>query len=529
MINSRFRRLGTLVGTICILLGLLVAPTSEAAGEPRRLSDPAVISMRFTPDSRRVVYIANNTLYSISTAGGQATKLNGPLADHFRFEQFDFQISPDGSRVVYIAKQSGDIGMTLYSVPVTGGTSVRLKPASANTEDIGQYQFSPDGRSIVFRTFHQGYPPQSGELFMAPIDGSSPAIKLHGPLSSSQTVQWFEISPDNSHVVYRIDELLNDSGSNTLYSVPIGGGGSTLLATTAPDQIAPYLISSDSSRVVYADYSQKLGGEALFSVAITGGAAIELDGPADVSFTRFELTKHHRALFWAQSNPEAGLSLYSVPIDGSGPALPLIDAASVHARYATISPDGSYVIYLAQKDGTPTLFRVPTDGGSPIPLSSPADSKGVATEEYIGISPDSQRVLYLGDAQTSQLQLFSVPIDGSADPVQISDPAQHNGTIVRSDLSFTPNSQHLLYRVQDASTGNFSLFSAPIDGSSSLKKLSAGITSLRISPDNFVYNISPDSRQVIFRGGDQPEGPHTLYISELIDYRFTIFVPNLTR
>jgi Tol biopolymer transport system component len=522
-------RFSTIMVTIGALLALLVVPRSEAAGSPRRLSDPDVISMRFTADSSRVVYIANNALYSVATSGGQAIKLNGPLAADFRFDQFDFQISPDGSRVIYITGQSGDSGQTLYSVPIMGGAPIKLKPASANSEDIGQYQFTPDGRSIVFRTFHQGYPPKPGELFLAPSNGSAAAIKLNGSLSSNQTVQWFEISPDGQRVVYGIDELIDNSGESALYSVPTTGGGGTLLATLVPHHITLYMISADSSRVVYTDQSQKLSGEALFSVAITGGAATELDGPAKVSFSRFELTRDDRALFWTRSDSEAGLGLYSVPIDGSSPAQTLIDSGTSDAAYAYLSPDGRYVIYLAAQNGTPTLFSVLASGGSPTPLSSQAGSKGVATAEYIGISPDSQRVIYLGDAQSSQLQLFSVPIVGGAAPAQLSDPAQHNGTITPSDIMFTPSGQRVLYRVESATSGGFSLYSVLSDGSSPARNLSAGVPALRFSPDNFIYKISPDSRQVIFRGGDRPEGPQALYINELVDYRFTIFVPQLTR
>lgn len=58
-------------------------------------------------DSSRVVYFADQEtndveeIFSVPLTGGTSVKLNGPLAGNY---PYDFAISPDSSRVVYRAR-----------------------------------------------------------------------------------------------------------------------------------------------------------------------------------------------------------------------------------------------------------------------------------------------------------------------------------------------------------------------------------------------------------------------------------------
>ncbi len=105
-------------------------------GGPTRVSEELVAGdytgFQFTPDGSHIVY-RDVDLYRVPAAGGAITKLNDPLLDG----QFvdSFAISPDGGRVVYLAK-----GATirpefftgeLYSVPSLAATrSISTAPSS---------------------------------------------------------------------------------------------------------------------------------------------------------------------------------------------------------------------------------------------------------------------------------------------------------------------------------------------------------------------------------------------------------------
>jgi len=109
-----------------------------------------------------------------------------------------FQISPDGSTVVYRADQD-TIGLyELYSVAIGGETApVKLNPNLASNTRIGQnFQISPDGRTVV-------YP--ADELYRVPIGGGAAPVQLNPTIVGSfRGVVSFQISPvDSRLVVYR--------------------------------------------------------------------------------------------------------------------------------------------------------------------------------------------------------------------------------------------------------------------------------------------------------------------------------------
>ena len=90
-----------------------------------KLNDPLVtngyvIDFQISPDSSRLVYLANqdtegvSELYSVPLAGGTVTKLNDPLVTNVNLIRG--QISPDSSRVVYLADQDTDGVYELYGV-----------------------------------------------------------------------------------------------------------------------------------------------------------------------------------------------------------------------------------------------------------------------------------------------------------------------------------------------------------------------------------------------------------------------------
>jgi hypothetical protein len=81
-------------------------------------------NVSFAPDSQTVVFIADvdqediEELYSVPIGGGTPVKLNPTLVKDG--EVISARISPDGSRVIYVADQEIDEKRELYSVPIGG-------------------------------------------------------------------------------------------------------------------------------------------------------------------------------------------------------------------------------------------------------------------------------------------------------------------------------------------------------------------------------------------------------------------------
>ena len=121
---------------------------------------------RISPDNQWVVFrVGRTALFSAPVIGGDPIQLNGPLPpggdigdpdDPFP----DFQISPDSQRVVYRADQDTFDVLELYSVPIAGGSPVKLNPllpegAEVGGRDNNRYDFliTPDSSSVLYRVY----------------------------------------------------------------------------------------------------------------------------------------------------------------------------------------------------------------------------------------------------------------------------------------------------------------------------------------------------------------------------------------
>ena len=238
---------------------------SPAGGTPEKLSALTTgqgrLRFAITPDGSRVVYGARQDrdvyeLYSVLTVGGPNTKLSDPDADR---DAFPFQMAPDGARVAFVQYVGAE--HVLFSVPVAGGEPTRLSPPLAvppGFPGIRAIRVSPDGRRVVYAAEQDT--DDILDLYSVPIEGG-PVTRLGGPLARNgadipSAESRFRITPDGTRVVFVVDptdDLLDDLVE--LHSVPIGGGVATKLS--GPMEVGERIfasrmeVSPDSRHVVF--------------------------------------------------------------------------------------------------------------------------------------------------------------------------------------------------------------------------------------------------------------------------------------
>jgi Tol biopolymer transport system component len=184
---------------------------------------------------------------------------------------------------------------------------------------------------------------------------------------------------------------------------------------------------------------------AAFSVAHTGQAPVEIDHPGvarivssvDLPDTRAVSRLPEGIRSYGKGAVRFDLSTLGViasggsKADGSGPgvdAITKISGASMAGSVSafTVSPDGQTAVYIADQEtaGRFELYSVPVDGSaSPTKISAGlsfgAGDEGVSAFQ---ISADSAKVVFTADPNLGggSDDIFSVPIDGSASPVQLS-------------------------------------------------------------------------------------------------------------
>jgi Tol biopolymer transport system component len=263
-------------------------------------------------------------LYSVATTGGAIVKLSGTLIAGTSVDSAVRQ-SADGSRAVFVAQRDTLGERDLYSVPSTGGAAVRLSgaPTTAWPVSFLNQLVSPDSSRVVYVADKDA----DGvfEIYSVPITGGTPT-KLSGAMVVGGSVfSNIQISADSSRVVFRADKDVD--ATTELYSVPIAGGAVTKLSgpVVSGAFVSQFVLSADSSRVVFVATKDSGAAAELFSVRIAGGSVTKLSGQmpvgGNVEPSVSLSADSERAVFLADKDIDAVTELYSALLDGGGAAL----------------------------------------------------------------------------------------------------------------------------------------------------------------------------------------------------------------
>ncbi len=120
------------------------------------------------------------------------------------------------------------------------------------------------------------------------------------------------------------------------------------------------------------------------------------------------------------------------------------DVPDRNSAEAAFSPDGRYVVFVADRDTDEMfeLYSVRREGGEPVKLNPPLVNGGNVT--LFQISPDSQYVVYSADQEKDNVvELFSVPI-GGGESLRLNNPLTL-GSNVDDYFKITPNSLGVVY------------------------------------------------------------------------------------
>lgn len=382
----------------------LYAYDLQGSGPPVELADAGtpsggIFAITVTADSARVVFMMEGTdgvteIYSRLVDGSapavQLSAVQVGNGDGF------YSLTRDGERVVYDGNHQSLEHRELFSVPVDGsappvklsGTMASFAGVMESTFDTNAYEIAPNGRWVVFladRAWNEKY-----ELYGAPIDGSRAPIRLSARLPGGREVRYFDIGPAGDRFVCVADGLVNNRLE--LYGSELYGG--------------PSLRRHDG---------MPRAGHVVLSGPLPSGTA----GVLAVQIS----PRGDFVLYNARQVTDTEESTYSVPIDGSAPAVRL-GGASINRHF---TPDGERVVLFALHDDRTRyeLYTTRLDGSQPmLKLSTPLPQGGeMQTQQPLQLTPDGTKVVYLADQLVdNRFELFAVPVDGSSLPVRVNAP-----------------------------------------------------------------------------------------------------------
>ena len=466
-------------GTVLFAASLEVAGRPElyrapvdGSTSPVRLNDDLpsgtfIDDVEFTPGGSRVAFLrqgfvasfGKTELFSTLALGGQTVRLSPELSAGPPFVDvgFEWRVTSDGSRVVYLAAEDPSVVPDLHSARTDGsGHSTQLNPPIPPDTSIQEFfQISPDGAWVVSHLESDF----DTRLYSSRIDAHEAGVQLDGaPVPSPLRVVFSEVTPDSQQVVF----VSTSGSSGALYVVPIDGSQPPqwLDDVNVPSGLA---ISPDGEWAVYRQGSFS-GPTGLYSLPLDGHQGPALLGPQN-DYHPFYITPDSSRVLHGRDNGLLQTEIYGVPIDGSAAPVRLNAPADGEVFPYGLSADGTRAVYTAHPESGPRqLYSVPVAGGVPrVRLNGPLAIGREVVLFSVAVDPSSGRVAYAADQETNDVfELFTVPVDGSSPPVKVSgDMEPGYDMLYRAPILFA--SGRVVYST--ASGNQWRLHSSPIDGS----------------------------------------------------------------
>jgi len=274
---------------------------------------------------------------AINSLGFGQVQSNLELLDIFNMEYVsDPQISPDGSKIIYV-RNFKDI-MTdrnlsnLWIIDFDGSNN---RPLTTGNHNDFAPKWSHDGKKIVFKS---NMADDKMKLYLMWLDTKETMALTNTPQSPGQ-VSW---SYDDSYVAFN---MFVPEANQSIIKMPAKPEGAKWNAT-------PKYIDKMNYRGDGAGY-YKGGNSQLFTLPISGGT------PKQLTFSEFD----HGGPIWSKDNSKlyfsanfhkdeemepADSEIYSIKID-NGEITPLTDRYGPDGN-PVLSPDGTKIAYLGYDD-----------------------------------------------------------------------------------------------------------------------------------------------------------------------------------
>ena len=353
------------------------------------------------------------------------------------------------------------------------------------------YIVSNDGHTVFFTNIDRA-------IFRVPIDGSEPPQQLSPPMQPVAGIirDRFLETPDSRYIVFVSN--FEEAESHHLYRIPIGGAGEPMRLTghvasgSVPSlfNLGRFTVTPDSKTVVYDFQSAESGDAEIYSAPIDGSTSpIPIGVGRDQSKSSYRLADDGRRVVYQHPDD---LRVYSVPVDGSEEPIELTDGIEQPHFFDnfSLSPDGRTAFVYAGGSG---FYSLAVDGSaSPVLLSTL-----VGGHSERRVTADGRTVVFrLTRGIVAPDELYSVPIDGSAEPTRLHRPFTTGQDVLSFDLSKSGETVAFNAR-QDGELND--VYSVPADGSSLPKRLS---DSAEVGSANWI-GVTPDGGQAVFVASKQ--------------------------
>jgi Tol biopolymer transport system component len=384
-------------------------------------------------------------------------------------------ISPDGKTFVYVSSASGN--EDIYLQRVDGKNAINLTKDCL--QDDTQPVFSPDGSLIAFRSERE-----SGGIFVMGATGES----VRRLTDFGFNPAW---SPDGREIAVSTESILDPLSRRTtaaLYAVNVATGAKRLVKKG--DAVQPSW-SPHGDRIAYWALPLGSGQRDIWTIPASGSSpgaeAVAVTSDAAVDWN--PIWSPDGKFLYFSSDRNGTMNLWSVAIDEkSGRVLGNPEPMTVPSRWCgflSISRDGRELLY-SSRDETSGIRKVTLEParervtGEPVPILS-----GSLLVRDISPSPDGKWVAFT--TRGAQENLFVISADGSHQRQLTNDSFKNRGP------AWSPDGKRITFYSNRG--GRYEIWSVNPDGS--------GLTQLtQISGPGVWFPLwSPDGTRLAFPDG----------------------------
>ena len=353
----------TIMLLLAIAMPLLAMDCGDPTQDPPWFEGNARLSPIWSPDSDRIAFsYFKRLLYVVETDGSNLQLMFQP-GDDFAYADFSPDISPDGTRVVFVTHRHQprfffqDMrSLEIGSSALDGSDYRRLTNHEALDSNPA---WSPDGNRIAFFSNRENV---RGAIYTMAADGSD----VHGMTPPSlyvlqESPLW---SPDGRYIAFFVQE----EGGRALYTVGADGSGLTRVSGA---HVAVW--SPDGNRIAFGvDDERKLR---LYTSYPDGSDVREVAPwqPRWPVVFRVRDSRTEGYLFWSPDGSEILFlaqnrrgrpGIYAYAIDGSSFRV-IAEGLSFGSRNIAFSPDGSRIAIRYEAHPSIVMYTVAADGSDP--------------------------------------------------------------------------------------------------------------------------------------------------------------------
>ena len=375
-------------------------------------------------------------MYSMRLPGGPVVRLT---PTNMAGGVWEFSFVPGSDHIVYRADAEERHMIELYSVPLTGGASVKLNrelPATIDTGgrrgsggDVRSFIASPTGRVVYVGDARTN---NVREVYSVKLDGRGHRRLSGRMVTGGDAKLRLELSPDGTEVAYVADQHTNNK--RELFVAPVDGSSrgvkesAPMIAAGDLPKVAhrlnsldpahqqkPFAFTADGSRIVYQADARVDGQLELFSVRTDGTGHVRLnpDPPVGGLVQFFSIADGDRVVYAGDVRRNNQRELLSTPADRRATTVlspPMERWGDVNSHWEVHE---DVVVFSAdvETNGERAAYTVRADGSTPaVKISAPGDR--VAGAYSTRFTPTGEYVVYLRRLPDLRYVTTAVPASG---------------------------------------------------------------------------------------------------------------------